>query len=127
MVDGSTLEGKPLPSSGDLLGIGGMGYAALIDRAGRVRWTTRWAAETPGDWDRWIMIDLDGDGRDELVLDDEHKGHFDDESRELVVYVLAHGVPTISRHAEPLPLGYTPDRGDHQNTCSATYRFAAHR
>lgn len=120
VVDIAAFEGKRPPRGFDPASNGGSGYAALIDKGGTVRWQQTWGAGVPGDWYDWRVLDLDGDGRDELVAHHDHYGHVSS-SESLAVYTVDHGEVT---EAPSLPLAdHVSANAAGMNSCTASYRF----
>ena len=121
VVDIATFAGKRPPRGFDPELQGGIGYAAIIDEHGAVRWHQTSVAQVPGDWYDWIVVDLDGDGRDELIAYHVHFGHMSSRSEELSVYTVDHCEAT---DATTLPLAdHVPAKGFGQNSCTSTYHF----
>jgi hypothetical protein len=82
-----------------------------------VRWHQESALETPGDWYDWQLVDLDGDGRDELIAHHIHFGHMSSSSEELFLYMVGNGEPT---EAAALPVAdHVPAKGFEQNSCTS--------
>ena len=63
------------------------GYAAVVDVAtGNVPWTRESYPGTPGSTYAFVVIDLDGDGTDELLVHERHDGHMGSSSEVLYAY-----------------------------------------
>jgi hypothetical protein len=121
VVDIATLEGERPPRGFDPARDGAIGYAAIIDRQSTVRWHHESVSDTPGDWNDWLLVDLDGDGRDELIAHHVHIGHMGARSEELLLHTIGNGEAT---KANVLPLAdHVPPEGFGQNSCTATYRL----
>lgn len=90
-------------------------YAALVDGA-HVAWQAVSAPGTPGDTFSYSFADLDGDGRDELLVHDHHDGHMGTGSERLTVLRIAHG--DVTEVAE-LMLAIGMDHRD-GNSCSSS-------
>lgn len=121
VVDIATFEGKRPPRGFDPVRGGGIGYAAIIDGNGTVRWHQVSASVVPGDWYDWQVVDLDGDGRDELIAHHVHSGHMSSSLEELFLYTVGNGEAT---EAAALPLAdHVPAKGFDQNSCTSAYRL----
>jgi hypothetical protein len=120
VVDIATFEGKQPPRGFDPVLNGGIGYAAIIDSHGTVRWHQTSAARVPGDWYDWKVVDLDGDGRDEVIAHHIHFGHMSSRSEALALYTIDGEVT----EATALPLAdHVSAKGFVQNSCTSTYRL----
>jgi hypothetical protein len=120
IVDIATFDRTRPPRGFDPALSGGSGYAAIVDRHGKVRWQQAWSLQVPGDWYDWRVVDLDGDGHDELIANHVHQGHIS-RSSTISVYTIEHGEPTertglrLADHVSP--------KATEQNSCSGTYRL----
>jgi hypothetical protein len=119
VIDTATLDLEPPPRNFDAYASGGRGYAAIVDAAGAIAWYDAWDAETPGNVKQWTLVDLDGDGRDELVEQHIHIGHMGAISSALDVLVIGDdGVPVLGRE---LPLEESFPKNE--NACHSTHRL----
>ena len=125
VVDVATFEGKRPPRDFNPTLHAGIGYAAIIDEHGTVRWHQTSDAEVPGDWYEWQVVDLDGDGRDEVIAHHDHFGHMSSRTEKLSLYTVDKMIDTEDpRDAATLPLAdHVSAKGFVQNSCSATYRL----
>jgi hypothetical protein len=124
IVDVAAPEGKLPPRDFDPTIKGGYGYAAIVDESGTVLWRQHSYAETPGDWYDWQLVDLDGDGRDELVARDFHTGHMGTSSERLLIYVIGDGkLENVPPSGELLLGTHRSAKGDEQNSCRSTHRL----
>ena|SRR5438132_1121235 len=120
VVDAKGFDGKPV---GDPANSAIAGFAAIVDRFGRARWRDAWSNDTPGTWKTWMLVDLDGDGVDELIDLEERHGHMGFGSSRLIVYALTtRGLPTGG--SQLILDQYGLEKGAEQNGCHATYRIA---
>jgi hypothetical protein len=121
VVDIATFDGKRPPRGFDPMLSSVIGYAAIIDGHGTVRWHQVSSSDAPGDWYDWQVVDLDGDGRDELIAHHVHKGHMSASSEQLFLYTVGNGEAT---EASALPLAdHVPAKGFEQNSCTSAYRL----
>jgi hypothetical protein len=116
VVDGKGVDDKPARATP-----GALGYAVIVDATGTVRWTDIFNAFTPGDWRTWIVVDLDGDGLDELIDYDDHHGHMGMGGRSLTVHPIVNGVPGEGSTLELDLFGF--EKAALQNGCHAASRI----
>jgi hypothetical protein len=122
VVDVATLDLKPPPKNFDPYMNGGQGYAAIVDEAGMITWQDAWNDETPGDMKQWTLVDLDGDGNDELVEEQLHIGHMGSSRSSLRVFAIgSDGVPSLGGELR-LHDSFPKDK----NACTSTHRLVVH-
>jgi hypothetical protein len=124
VVDIATFDGKRAPRELNPELHAAIGYAAIIDEQGTVRWHQTSASQVPGDWYDWRVVDLDGDGRDEVIARHIHFGHGATSER-LLLYAVDNLVDNgDARETARLPLAnQVSARGFGQNSCAAAYRL----
>ncbi len=118
VVDALDLNASPLATDAGSV----TGYVAIVDRHGKLHWHTTWdSAETPGSWLDWSLVDLDGDGSDELI----EFGHNLSGHESISVMTIEDGVPG-TRFTLPLSHrdGYWAREFPATSPCEGTYRFA---
>jgi len=109
-------DGRPV----HVRGTGFSGKAALVDDADRELWSNEWDASTPGHQKTWTLVDLDGDGRDELLEYDDYTGHFGSGSQLLIVHQIA------SDQQSPTEIGRTATV-EERNSCRSTWKLVGRR
>lgn len=123
VVDIAAFGGKRPPRNFDPMSQAGVGHAAIVDAHGAVRWHQISSSGVPADWYDWQVVDLDGDGRDELLTHHNHFGHTSSRTERLSVYTLDTGEPA-ERPTGTLPLAdHVSAKGFVQNSCTGTYRL----
>ncbi len=97
-----------------------LGNAAIVDpKTNAVLWSRTSLPTTPGHVSTITLVDLDGDGYDELVEHEVHIGHMAMGSETLIAYDIGDG--TIS-DGGLLPLSFTGrEKSSDQNDCTATW------
>jgi hypothetical protein len=119
VIDNATFDGRPPPSAFSPRTGGGQGYAAIVDEAGAITWQDTWYGDTPGDVKEWTIVDLDGDGSDEIVEERLHIGHMASSQSALrVLSVGPDGVPVLGGE---LPLHDSLPKA--RNSCGSTHRL----